>query len=406
MQQHSRISSSGISLFAGSQRHHRSQTEIQTLTSDSGQHHHPLRTAAISDTLADTGVTRPHLHRVLTSGPTEVVGTEEIAGNADEEVEAAEEKAVLVHRVEQRDSLAGVALKYGITITELRRANQLWSSDSIHLRKELYIPLDKASRCQVDTTSQEALIPPSSPRERNRNTLIDDTVPEDPSRATIRKIPTKNLSFFPPSAKTIGKAPAGRTSLDLPSESGQQPWTAITPSSSLNTFLTALPIPTSTKDSIMARLSFESANSSYSDREHELDDVRASRHARSLSHDSVLDGLDNTPIPRRTRPGVLRKVHGRPGSSNINMEDLSRRDNSVYPMTSPDRVSTSPDITSPIPVRTVQLEPSPTMHLPTPRKEVRSKTLGANTTRRGKSRRKLIDVGFDSDDHLSASGDG
>ena len=44
------------------------------------------------------------------------------------------------------DSIAGVALKYGISLADLRRANHLWASDSIHLRKVLYIPFHLSTR--------------------------------------------------------------------------------------------------------------------------------------------------------------------------------------------------------------------------------------------------------------------
>ncbi|KAL0576349.1 hypothetical protein V5O48_005647 [Marasmius crinis-equi] len=358
----------------------------------------------VSSGFADSGVTRPHLNRVLTSKLIDLEGEDETMENV--EIEVGEEKEVLVHKVAQRDSLAGVALKYGITIGDLRRANHLWASDSIHLREELYIPLDKASRRQTETDGQAANIRSQSPKDCNRDTLIDDTIPGDHPDAptpTIRKIPTKHLSFFPPPAKRPATDARERASLELPHESNNHSWTATTPSTSLNTILTALPIPASTRDSIMARLSFDSSSSSFSDQDHELDDVRVGRHARSLSHDSVIDGYDTARIVRRSRPGVLRKAHGRPESSAIKLDNLPHHDTPAYPLSSPNRSSASPDITSPIPVRTVQMEPSPTMHLPSPKKEPRSKTLGANdASRRGKSRPKLIDIEFDSNVSASA----
>ncbi|KAH7102000.1 hypothetical protein BKA62DRAFT_702056 [Auriculariales sp. MPI-PUGE-AT-0066] len=46
------------------------------------------------------------------------------------------------HVVAPGDSLAGIALRYGVNVAALRRANGLWANDSIHLRKTLTIPLD------------------------------------------------------------------------------------------------------------------------------------------------------------------------------------------------------------------------------------------------------------------------
>ncbi|EJD34667.1 hypothetical protein AURDEDRAFT_117602 [Auricularia subglabra TFB-10046 SS5] len=46
----------------------------------------------------------------------------------------------ITHQVARGDSLAGVALRYGVSVSALRRANGLWASDSIHLRAALVIP--------------------------------------------------------------------------------------------------------------------------------------------------------------------------------------------------------------------------------------------------------------------------
>ena len=50
-----------------------------------------------------------------------------------------------------------MALRYGISLAELRRVNHLWASDSIHLRKVLYIPLEKADPAQVEKHTGEKL---------------------------------------------------------------------------------------------------------------------------------------------------------------------------------------------------------------------------------------------------------
>ena len=195
-------------------------------------------------------------------------------------------------QVNSKDSLPGVSLKYGISMADLRRANHLWSSDSIHFRKVLYIPLEKASRTSQSQTDHTPIaITPSgdstSSMESTDSSVAHDTdkesLPTDRLVGTIRRIPVSRLSFFPP--------PSFK---DTVSQSAQPPYARVPPapnkpsyhnrfasSPSLTSILTALPISTSTRDTIMARLSFDSVSSSYSDRDEaeyphdglELDDV-------------------------------------------------------------------------------------------------------------------------------------
>ena len=62
------------------------------------------------------------------------------------------------------DSLAGVALKYGVTVAQIRKCNKMWASDSIHLRNVLYIPLYAADTSKilvpsVPTSGSERTVP-------------------------------------------------------------------------------------------------------------------------------------------------------------------------------------------------------------------------------------------------------
>ncbi|GAA5857861.1 hypothetical protein JCM8547_006009 [Rhodosporidiobolus lusitaniae] len=52
------------------------------------------------------------------------------------------DREVIVHKLAKTDTIASVALQYGITPQNLRTSNRLWASDSIHLRAQLLIPLD------------------------------------------------------------------------------------------------------------------------------------------------------------------------------------------------------------------------------------------------------------------------
>ncbi|XP_005996542.1 lysM and putative peptidoglycan-binding domain-containing protein 1 [Latimeria chalumnae] len=45
------------------------------------------------------------------------------------------------HQVKPEDTLQGLALKYGVTMEQIKRANRLYTGDSIFLRKSLHIPV-------------------------------------------------------------------------------------------------------------------------------------------------------------------------------------------------------------------------------------------------------------------------
>ncbi|KAM4861237.1 lysM and putative peptidoglycan-binding domain-containing protein 1 [Thomomys bottae] len=47
----------------------------------------------------------------------------------------------LEHQLAPGDTLAGLALKYGVTMEQIKRANRLYTNDSIFLKKTIYIPI-------------------------------------------------------------------------------------------------------------------------------------------------------------------------------------------------------------------------------------------------------------------------
>lgn len=47
----------------------------------------------------------------------------------------------LEHQLKPGDTLAGLALKYGVTMEQIKRTNRLYTNDSIFLKKTLYIPI-------------------------------------------------------------------------------------------------------------------------------------------------------------------------------------------------------------------------------------------------------------------------
>ncbi|KAJ7646732.1 peptidoglycan-binding LysM domain protein [Roridomyces roridus] len=322
-------SSSGISVFTSAPRHMRIRTEPGSTDYLSAG----FRTGA--------GVTRPQLTRIVNIAPLvdapPVPGADMIVAEPEEN-----EKVVLVHEVTPQDSLAGVSLKYGISLAELRRANHLWASDPIHLRKVLYIPLDKTK----ERVPSAILV---STEDDDRQSSHSDT-PAPPS--TIRRIPVSQLSFFPPPAKpqelppppSPPPQPIPRTKHPHSRHAryATTPTPGVSGSPSFTSILSALPIQPSTRDTIIARLSYESTSSGHSDQPdegHELDDVR-----RGASLDSSATALSPEfatpkpkPRPSHARTSSASMLYGGGGGAQYNRAG---------------------------PPRTVQLEPSPAMQLP------------------------------------------
>ncbi|XP_017092135.2 myb-like protein H isoform X1 [Drosophila bipectinata] len=54
-------------------------------------------------------------------------------------------ETLIQHIVEKTDTLQGIALKYGCTTEQIRRANRLFASDSLFLRQFLLVPVEKNS---------------------------------------------------------------------------------------------------------------------------------------------------------------------------------------------------------------------------------------------------------------------
>lgn len=99
------------------------------------------------------------------------------------------ETTTVVHRVSRIDSLPSVALRYGVSVAALRRANNLWPSDPIYLRTELKIPCGDPLSTQRKLTSVED---------------VDAASPEPPSRSSSDSLSTLTttvgdaiLSMFP-----------------------------------------------------------------------------------------------------------------------------------------------------------------------------------------------------------------
>jgi len=49
------------------------------------------------------------------------------------------------HQLQKNETLQGIAVKYGVKVGDILRANNMWAQDSLFLKKTLLIPLPKDS---------------------------------------------------------------------------------------------------------------------------------------------------------------------------------------------------------------------------------------------------------------------
>ncbi|KAH9886302.1 hypothetical protein C8Q73DRAFT_795474 [Cubamyces lactineus] len=197
-----------------------SHARARTLDGDVGRgtstSHHPLKSGSGSgsgSSSSEGGLvhnTRPTMRRLLSldedAGETRGRSHEwEREREGEASLGKEREMLVIVHEVQPTDSLAGVALKYGISLADLRRANQLWPSDPIHLRDTLYIPIDKARHMKhlVLDALQNGEVPPhcsdaADHLDASASQSASQSRSEQAGKYTLRRVPASQLSFFPP----------------------------------------------------------------------------------------------------------------------------------------------------------------------------------------------------------------
>lgn len=298
-------------------------------------------------------------------------------------------------------------MRYGISIADLRRANKLWSSDTIHLRKALYIPLNQATQ----SSSKHLLIDLSTPAAEvgdavanGDTTETNSTDPSIPSSqlSNIQRIPASKLSFFPP--------PAQRKPVSIPPSSTKGDYfTPRTPSAQRANGVLSSPFG-SILTAVAGRVSLDSTSSGERSEELELElrDVRRKPrssssttdgigHSRGGSHSNTTSSTSppvagshwrrnfDTVVQSYTRPrGDLTELADlfsgfssnndppsaqKPSASSPPVPSSSSRtingSTASYRDTDRDR-----DVDLPRPrtqsIRTVQLEPSPGMRVPPP----------------------------------------
>ncbi|KAI0001258.1 hypothetical protein BJV74DRAFT_88927 [Russula compacta] len=330
---------------------------------------HPLRRSSTTTKTPryDTASTRPRLSRILSpSTPT----LARPPSNPPSPDQTGSHRTVLAHEVSPNDTLAGVALKYGISVTELRRANQLWASDSIHLRQVLYVPLDKAHHADLDTvasllaqrTDNEDIAAPPS----HLDLRTADPAP------IVQRIPSTSLSFFPPplSRPSTPPLPGGAPfppTTPFHSHSQSPGTTSSTPSkgpnlasslgaNALSSLFSILPINASTRDEIMSRLSIDSVSNSTTgtasdEAEHELTAVPTAHKSRTNA--SVSNSAPLTTNLQRKRKGPKRTWLSESTGCDGHREQYPPRDRDVEQIT---RASS--------PIHTTQMQPAAAMKLP------------------------------------------
>ncbi|KIK39995.1 carbohydrate-binding module family 50 protein [Suillus luteus UH-Slu-Lm8-n1] len=118
---------------------------------------HPLRRSSVSCTVKDIGEIQATLSEDVPDYPGKDVGKlqttlSEDVSDCPTAIEAPTDTTDdldtpnhhdiedILHIVSPGDSLVAIALRYGVSLSALRHANQLWPSDPIHLRTQIIIP--------------------------------------------------------------------------------------------------------------------------------------------------------------------------------------------------------------------------------------------------------------------------
>lgn len=177
----------------------------------------------------------------------------------------------------------------------------------MHLRKTLYIPISN----------------PMHSAEGSKTSQI----------ATVRRVPAKDLAFFPPGKTGLEKLATNIPPEESACEKGILPSSQ---SNSLSQILKSFP----KTESLLSRLSFDSRDSSLSD-EHELQELNTTRSSRDSS-DSF---GDEARTPKASRRRDFFPTDNEDSCSRLNINDTSG--------------SASFDLQQNNPIVTVQTQPRP-----------------------------------------------
>lgn len=305
--------------------------------------------------------TRPSLQRAI--GSLEGGGaSQDTDDGKDSEGPVNSDVDVIVHKVSRTDTLAGIALKYKIPLAQLRKTNKLWTNDSIHLRQVLYIPLrdvSSSSSAKILTTDANTIF--DSGEQVAKADTGARVVPKD----EIRKIPHSKLSFFPPSGNGVsGSSMTTSMSTSIPNNNtrGTHPASATASSSPSFSFISLIQGLNNATQEIKSRLSIDSYSRHSSDPgddgEIELssvkkDETRESVEIANEDHDAL---TARTPSTSAFVPNTPTLPSGRLQNHAEHLGDSS------IPTLLP---SLPPSTPRRAVIRSIQLQPSPEMKIPT-----------------------------------------
>ncbi|KAG1790093.1 uncharacterized protein HD556DRAFT_1446446 [Suillus plorans] len=113
---------------------------------------HPLRRSSVSCTVKDVGEIQMTLSDDVPDCPSSIEPSDDTTDNLD----TANHHDIddILHTVSPGDSLVAIALRYGVSLSALRHANQLWPSDPIDLRTQLIIPRHRVRHTKRRAVSQ------------------------------------------------------------------------------------------------------------------------------------------------------------------------------------------------------------------------------------------------------------
>lgn len=116
------------------------------------------------------------------------------------EASQSQSKEFFKHYVTPSDSTFSLALKYGITVEQLKRENKLWSNDALFLREYLLVPLTKEnSQCIPENSEivRATSLKSENDSVRTLTTSPDSSCPScDGEKATSTSAPDLSAKDF------------------------------------------------------------------------------------------------------------------------------------------------------------------------------------------------------------------
>jgi len=100
-----------------------------------------------------------------------------------------------VHQVKGDETLAGLALKYDLTVEDLRRCNNLWANDNVWTGQVLRIPVATAS-----SSSNESPSASSSSSSSSSSTTTSGTTSSSSTSGSLHSPPPRRKSSAKPEA--------------------------------------------------------------------------------------------------------------------------------------------------------------------------------------------------------------